>query len=214
MTKADKIEQWIIRIGAIGTAFFALRAIDAAVKAKARADYDAKYHPEGVGAIKRIKRRIYKEVSLAQDAGVDFSKKYAELTNAEIEALERVGHQLEWKQSKRSIESGKPYAESYYNSLRRAWNAVSGVQGIGRAWNVKDADGNVVLTWIEDAAAHVEHEQRVLEAEKRAADARKRKAATNHRITQHPNLISRGTNILYDGITMGDERNNELELPF
>lgn len=51
MTKADKIEQWIVRIGAIGTAFFALRAIDAAVKAKARADYDAKYHPDGVGSI-------------------------------------------------------------------------------------------------------------------------------------------------------------------
>lgn len=185
MTKADKIEQWIIRIGAIGTAFFALRAIDAAVKRKAMADYDAK-HPGGIGAIKRIKRRIYKEVSMAQDAGVDFSKKYEELTRAEIDALEHIGHELEWKQSKRSIESGKPYAESYYNSLRRAWNAVSGVQGIGRAWNVKDADGNLVLTWIEDAAAHVEHEQRVLEAEKRAAEARKRKAATNRRLTQQP----------------------------
>lgn len=58
MTKADKIEQWIVRIGAIGTAFFALRAIDAAVKAKARADYDAKYHPDGVGSIGAAKRKI------------------------------------------------------------------------------------------------------------------------------------------------------------
>ena len=110
---------------------------------------------EGVG---RLKRRVYKEVSLAQQAGVDFSKPFDE--------LETVGTEAEWKQSKRSKESGKSYAEAYYNSLRRAWNAVSGVQGVGRAYNVKDADGNVVLTWIEDAAAHVAQERRLEELEK------------------------------------------------
>lgn len=129
----------------------------------------------GIGKMDRIKRRIYKEVSLAQSAGVDFSKKYAELSKAELDALEHIGKDVVmWKQSKRSIESGKPYTESYYGSLRRAWNAVSGIQGIGRAYNVKDANGNVCLTWIEDAAAHVDAEQRTLEAERRAAEARKR----------------------------------------
>lgn len=132
----------------------------------------------GVGAV-RVKRRVYKEVSLAQDAGVDFTKKYNELTPAEQKALEHIGKDVVgWKQSKRSIESGKLYTESYYGSLRRAYNAISGVEGIGRAYNVKDAQGNVVLTWIEDAAAHVEAEQRVLEAEKRAAEARQRLAKT------------------------------------
>ena len=114
----------------------------------------------------RLKRRIYKEVSLAQQAGVDFSKPFDALDEHDIEALETVGTEAEWKQSKRSKESGKSYAEAYYNSLRRAWNAVSGVQGVGKAYNVKDADGNVVLTWIEDAAAHVAQERRLEELEK------------------------------------------------
>lgn len=143
----------------------------------------------GIGAAERIKRRIYKEVSLAQSAGVDFSKRYADLTKAEKKALENVGKQVGWKQSKRSVESGKPYVESYFGSLRRAWNAVSGVSGIGRAYDVKDAQGNVCLTWIEDAAQHVSREkdieekrQRALEAEKRAADARKRMKAAQRKI--------------------------------
>ena len=45
----------------------------------------------GIGKVERIKRRIYKEVSLAQDAGVDFSKKYDELTADELDALPCVG---------------------------------------------------------------------------------------------------------------------------
>lgn len=116
-----------------------------------------KHKTAAVGKVERVKRRIYKEVSLAQEAGVDFSKKYADLATFEREALERVGKEVGWKQSKRAIESGKPYVESYYGSLRRAWNAVSGVMGIGRAYDVKDADGNVCLTWI-DAEEHVENE--------------------------------------------------------
>ena len=112
----------------------------------------------GIGKVERIKRRIYKEVSLAQSAGVDFSKKYAELSKAELDALDRLGHDLGWKQSKRSIESGKPYTESYYGSLRRAWNAVSGIQGIGATdYHVYDRDGNVCLTWT-DVTEHIEHE--------------------------------------------------------
>lgn len=124
--------------------------------------------------IGRIKRRIYKEVSLAQSAGVDFSKNFDDLTDDEIVVLESVGSDAGWKQSKRSIEAGKSYAESYYGSLRRAWNAVSGVQGIGRAYNVKDADGNLVLTWIEDAAAHVARERELEEMEKKIRQTRNR----------------------------------------
>lgn len=163
--KAKQINK-IIDYGVIATAaYFVGSAIFGAIKRK----------KEGVGKVERIKRRIYKEVSLAQDAGVDFSKKYAELTADEKKALEHVGKDVVgWKQSKRSIESGKPYTESYFGSLRRAWNNVSGIEGIGRAYNVKDANGNICLTWIEDAAAHVEAEKRTLEAEERAAQARKR----------------------------------------
>lgn len=112
---------------------------------------------KGIGKVERIKRRIYKEVSLAQDAGVDFSRKFQDLTGDMRDAIIEVGQSVGWKQSKRSIESGKTYAESYYGSLRRAWNAVSGVQGIGRAYDVRNADGDVVLTW-NDVTEHVQQE--------------------------------------------------------
>lgn len=136
-----------------------------------------KHKTAAVGKVERVKRRIYKEVSLAQEAGVDFSKKYADLATFEREALERVGKEVGWKQSKRAIESGKPYVESYYGSLRRAWNAVSGVMGIGRAYDVKDADGNVCLTWI-DAEEHVQNEPdaHVLLALPPHVDEKKKKA--------------------------------------
>ena len=134
---------------------------------------------EAVGKVERVKRRIYKEVSLAQKAGVDFSKKFADLATYEREALEHIGKDIiGWKQSKRSVESGKPYVESYYGSLRRAWNAVSGVQGIGRTYDVKDANGNVCLTWIDTATEHIEHEpdQHVLLALPPHVEAKKKKA--------------------------------------
>lgn len=161
--KAKQINK-IIDVCTVGAAAYFVGALIAgAIKRKKE--------ESGIGA---LKRRIYKEVSLAQDAGVDFQKKFADLSGSERDALIRLGQDMGWKQSKRAAESGKPYAESYYNSLRRAWNAVSGVQGIGRAYNIKDSQGNVVLTWIENAQAHVDAEQRVLEAEKRAAESRKR----------------------------------------
>lgn len=139
----------------------------------------------GIGAAERIKRRIYKEISLAQDAGIDFSKDYSQFTDEEIATLEELGHAASWEQKEQ-----KPYAQAYYESLSKAYNAISGI-GIGKAYDIKDANGNTVLTWIEDAAAHVSHEreiedkrQRTLELEARAAEARKRKRATDRAI-QH-----------------------------
>lgn len=129
-----------------------------------------KKEESGIGA---VKRRIYKEVSLAQDAGIDFSKPFSDMTSEEIETLEELGHNAGWEQKEQ-----KSYAEAYYDSLRKAYNAVSGISGIGRAYNIKDAQGNIVLTWIEDAQAHVDAEKRTLEAEKRAEEARKRLAKT------------------------------------
>ena len=85
----------------------------------------------GIGA---TKRRIYKELSLAQQAGVDFTKKYDELDEDEILALERV-----------SADTG--YTETYYKSLKKAYDAIS---GIGETYDVVDENGNVCLSWIED----------------------------------------------------------------
>lgn len=137
----------------------------------------------GIGAAERIKRRIYKEISLAQEAGIDFNKDYSLFTDEEIATLEELGHNASWEQKEQ-----KPYAQAYYESLQKAYNAISGV-GIGTAYDIKDANGNTVLTWIEDAAAHVAHERdieekrkRTLEAEERAAAARKAKHATDRKI--------------------------------
>lgn len=85
----------------------------------------------GIGA---VKRRIYKELSLAQQAGVDFTKPFDELSADEIRALERVSH-----------DTG--YTETYYKSLQKAYNAIS---GIGEAYDVVNEDGETVLTWIEN----------------------------------------------------------------
>lgn len=82
----------------------------------------------GIGA---AKRRIFKELSLAQKAGVDFTKKFDELTAKEIKALEKV-----------SSDTG--YTETYYKSLKKAYDAVS---GIGATYDVVNADGETVLTW-------------------------------------------------------------------
>ena len=137
----------------------------------------------GIGAAERIKRRIYKEISLAQEAGIDFNKDYSLFTDEEIATLEELGHNASWEQKEQ-----KPYAQAYYESLQKAYNAISGV-GIGTAYDIKDANGNTVLTWIEDAAAHVAHERdieekrkRTLEAEERAAAARKQRRATERKI--------------------------------
>lgn len=117
---------------------------------------------DGIG---RIKRRIWKEVSDAQNLGVDFGKKYSELDRYDLQYLKTVGMRYGWKQSKRSADSGKSYTESYYNSLRRAYNSITGVQGVGRSgdydeWKVYNSNGKTALVYREykDAIEHVESE--------------------------------------------------------
>ena len=126
----------------------------------------ARKNTKGTSGIGAAKRRIYKEISLAQKAGVDFSKKYDELTAEEIEAL-------------KNVSSKTGYTETYYKSLKKAYDAIS---GIGSTYDVMDADGNVCLTWIEDAAAQaaekraIEEKRRVLE--EKDAELRKRRNAS------------------------------------
>ena len=178
----------------------------------------AKRKANGIGA---VKRRIYKELSLAQKAGVDFTKKYDELSEDEIVALQQVG-----------ADTG--YTETYYKSLKKAYDAIS---GIGAAYDVRDADGNVCLTWVEDpqdqaddadhwnalqeahtidderqyaldsAAREIEEKRRrTEEAEARAAESRKRLRKTRR---DSENMIRRGMSILSDGITMGEHQPGE-----
>ena len=165
-------------IAGVGIVYIIGAAIVGAIKRR-----KAEKGTGSVGATERIKRRIFKEISLAQNAGIDFNKDYSQFTDEEIVTLEELGHNASWEQREQ-----KPYAQAYYESLQKAYNAISGV-GIGTAYDIKDANGNTVLTWIEDAAAHVAHEreieekrQRTLELEERAAEARKRKRATDRAI--------------------------------
>lgn len=106
----------------------------------------------GVGKVERVKRRIYKEIAAAQKLGVDFDLKYADLSNSQLNSLEEVGHMFGWKQTKRSIESGKLYTEAYYNSLKRAYNAIAGI-GIGAAdyntHTIRNGKGKIILQWRE-----------------------------------------------------------------
>lgn len=154
---------------------------------------------KGVG---RLKRRIYKEVAIAQDYGIDFTKSYLELEDIDKKNLSNLGRGMMWKQSKRSIESGKSYEESYYNSLKRAWNAISGLDGVGTIkgdkFPVKNADGETALIWynhdgyifpedlkIQPAVEHVQSEskQSLDELEEDLKKARKRIARRGG--TQH-----------------------------
>lgn len=122
--KAKQINK-IIDYGVIlAGAYFVGSAIAGAIKRK----------KEGTNGIGAAKRRVFKELSLAQKAGVDFSKKYDELTAAEIKALQKV-----------SNDTG--YTETYYKSLKKAYDAIS---GIGASYDIVNADGETVLTWIED----------------------------------------------------------------
>lgn len=158
---SSKALNWIA--GGIA-AYFVGSAIAGAIKRKNATS--------GIGA---AKRRIYKEISLAQQAGVDFTKKYEDLTDDEILALQRV-----------SNDTG--FTETYYKGLKKAYDAIS---GIGEAYDVADENGNTVLTWIEDPELHAaqnreieEARQRTLEAEARAEKARKSKRATERRLQQ------------------------------
>lgn len=113
----------------------------------------------GIGKVERVKRRIYKEIAAAQKLGVDFDLNYQDLMNSQLNSLEEVGKMFGWKQVKRSIESGKPYAEAYYNSLKRAYNAIAGI-GIGAVdydtYTIRNGNGKIILQWREYAPV-VEH---------------------------------------------------------
>lgn len=106
----------------------------------------------GIGKVERVKRRIYKEIAAAQKLGVDFDLKYNELMNSQLNSLEEVGKMFGWKQTKRSVESGKLYTEAYYNSLKRAYNAIAGI-GIGAAdyntHTIRNGKGKIILQWRE-----------------------------------------------------------------
>ena len=117
----------------------------------------------GIGAVQRVKRRIYKEIEAAQQSGVDFDKKWIEISPKERDVLFDVGTMFGWKQTNRSRESGRSYEEAYFNSLKRAYNAISGI-GIGAAdyttHTIRNGNGKIILQWRDytPVAEHVKQE--------------------------------------------------------
>lgn len=118
----------------------------------------------GIGKVERVKRRIYKEIAAAQKLGVDFDLKYADLSNSQLNSLEEVGHMFGWKQTRRSLESGRLYTEAYYNSLKRAYNAIAGINSIGatnyNTHTIRNGNGKIILQWREydPVVEHIQQE--------------------------------------------------------
>lgn len=134
-----------------------------------------KHGVSGIGKVERVKRRIYQEIAAAQKLGVDFDLKYADLSNSQLNSLEEVGHMFGWKQTKRSLESGRLYTEAYYNSLKRAYNAIAGI-GIGAAdyntHTIRNGKGKIILQWREydPVVEHLQQEPIVEVIEKKVTD--------------------------------------------
>lgn len=77
----------------------------------------------GVGAVK-AKRRIFTEMAAVQQAGINLSDKFTDLTSAQVKQLEALVRQFHFTGSTRS---SKTVAEQFYNSIRRMYNAISGI---------------------------------------------------------------------------------------
>lgn len=130
--------------------------------------FDDNDEPQDIG---RVKRRIYVEIEEAQRRGIPLGQKYDALTSINKADLKAIGEQFGWKQSSVSKASGKPYAEAYFGSLKRAYNAISGTTHV-----VKDETGNTILTWRdpETAAEQEASRKRLEEIERDIAETRKR----------------------------------------
>lgn len=81
----------------------------------------------GVGAVKKAKRRVYREIAVAQNNGIDLSMSFDMFNESSRLFLEDLGRKYGWKQSAASVRAGKSYAEAYFINLKKAYSAISGV---------------------------------------------------------------------------------------
>ena len=98
--------------------------------------------PSGVGKVP--KRRIFTEIATAQKRGIDFSMPFDE---ADSKVLSELAQRVGFRPSARSAKST---AEQYFNSLRRTYNAVSGIGATNlpyRESEVRNANGDVIITY-------------------------------------------------------------------
>lgn len=96
----------------------------------------------GVGKVS--KRRIFTEIATAQNRGIDLSMPYDE---ADSNVLSELAKRFGFRPSERSAKSA---AEQYFNSLRRTYNAVSGIGATDLPYStsvVRNANGDVIITY-------------------------------------------------------------------
>lgn len=96
----------------------------------------------GVGKVP--KRRIFTEIATAQNRGIDLSMPYDE---ADSKVLSELAKRFGFRPSARSAKSA---SEQYFNSLRRTYNAVSGIGATDLPYStsvVRNANGDVIITY-------------------------------------------------------------------
>lgn len=104
---------------------------------------------QGIG---KAKRRIYRDISNLQDSGIDLSQSWELLDREERQIVNDIAHFHEhrygdWKSSSRSSKSA---GEQYYNSLRRAYNQITGIGAtdlVPIEYSVKNEYGDTVVIY-------------------------------------------------------------------
>ena len=100
----------------------------------------------GIGATRREKRRIWREIAEAQDAGVDFTDPSGWQNKKGV--LDRI--MFEYGAEPSRGKSDKPIHQRYFNQLRRAYNTIA---GIGKTdlphehYEITNQYGDTILEW-------------------------------------------------------------------
>lgn len=98
---------------------------------------------DGVGRVK-----FYKALAEAQEQGIRFGDKNHELSDDEKYALSVVGRRNNYKQSRRSVESGRSYPEAFYRYLNNKYKQVAGIGAIVYPYQeyiVRNENGDAVV---------------------------------------------------------------------
>lgn len=99
---------------------------------------------DGVGKVV-----FYKAMSEAQDAGISFGRgrSFEDLSDTKKRHLERIGKENGYSQTKRSIESGRSFAEAFYNYLNGKYKAIAGIGYLTTTkwYDIKDNNGEIIL---------------------------------------------------------------------
>ena len=108
-----------------------------------------------VGAI-----NVYKAISMAQQAGVDFTKDLLDLDNWEESSLDQVAQKLGFKRSAAMKKNEYTLGQALYKTIRPTWKriCVSGVGNIDLTYDhmlselydeypIVNADGEVIAIW-------------------------------------------------------------------